>query len=115
MSASVHDLALIRDKITELKNESWPRVQVKGGGGDGNGEGMEPRIARIEAFLDVIRNEVVALRSDGRDARDRLIRLEERVAHLPSKGFIFSIAMAIVGGLTAIIVLQEKLRLILGI
>lgn len=115
MSASVHDLAAIRDRITELQKEPLPRQPLKGGGGNGTNDGMEARVAKIEAFLDVIRNEVAALRGDGRDMRDRLIRLEERVAHLPSKGFIFTTAVAIVSGLTAIIVLQEKLRHLLGL
>ena len=114
MSASVHDLAAIRDRIAELQKEPLPRA-LKGGGGNGTNDGMEARVAKIEAFLDVIRNEVAALRGDGRDVRDRLIRLEERVAHLPSKGFIFTTAVAIVGGLSAIIVLQEKLRHLIGL
>lgn len=115
MSASVHNLAAIRDRIAELQKEPLRRQPLKGGSGNGTNDGMEARVAKIEAFLEVIRNEVVALRGDGRDVRDRLIRLEERVAHLPSKGFIFTTAMAIVGGLTAIIVLQDKLRHLLGL
>lgn len=115
MSATIHDLAAIRDRIAELQKEPLLRQSLKGGGGNGTIGGMEARVAKIEAFMDVIRTEVAALRSDGRDLRDRLIRLEERVAHLPSKGFIFSTAVAIVTGLTAIIVLQEKLRHLLGL
>lgn len=71
---------------------------------------MEVRLARLEAFTEVIRAEVTGLRSDSREVRDRLIRLEEKVAHLPSKGFIFTTAIAIVMGLTAAITFQEKLR-----
>ena len=114
MSAIVHDLAAIRDRIAELQKEPLPRA-LKGGGGNGTSDGMEARVAKIEAFLETIRSEVAALRTNGRDVRDRLIRLEERVAHLPSKGFIFTTAIAIVGGLTAIIVLQEKVRHWLGL
>lgn len=76
---------------------------------------MEARVGKIEAFMETIRSEVATLRTDGRDVRDRLIRLEERVAHLPSKGFLFTTAVAIIGGLTAVIVLQEKVRHLLGL
>lgn len=76
---------------------------------------MEARVAKIEVFMETIRSEVTTLRTDGRDVRDRLIRLEERVAHLPSKGFLFTTAVAIIGGLTAVIVLREKVRHLLGL
>ena len=58
---------------------------------------MEPRIARLEASLAHIERDVGELkldvrefRADMRDVRERLVRLEEKVTHLPGKGFIVS-------------------------
>ncbi len=44
-----------------------------------------------------------------------LARLEERVAHLPGKGFIVSALMTTIGLMTAVIVLADKIKVLVGV
>ena len=83
---------------------------------------MEARIARLEVDVDYIKRDVAELKIDVRSLRDGLARLdvtvaklEERVSHLPGKGFIVSASVTIVGLLTAIIVLGDKIKALVGL
>lgn len=61
-------------------------------------------IERLPTHLERAQIDIAELRSDTRDVRERLIRLEERVSHLPDKGFIVTavlIGLSVVGGLIA--------------
>jgi len=67
-------------------------------------DGMEAHVAKIEASMDHMQRDVADFKSDMRDVRDRLARVEERVSHLPSKGFIVAVvitAFTLIGLLTA--------------
>ena len=62
-------------------------------------------IAKLQSASEYTNRDVSELRTDVRDVRDRLTRLEERVAHLPGKGFIIVVvttALVIMGGLITI-------------
>lgn len=83
--------------------EEMSRYHGRGGGG--NDGGMEPRIARLEALAERSGNDLSEIRQDMRDSRDRLIRLEEKVSHLPTKTSIFIAASAIVGAAGTIMAL----------
>lgn len=83
------------------------------GGGDSSG-GME-RVAKLETLMDVVRTDIAGLKTDVRDVRDRLIRLEERVNHLPSKGFIVTATSATLALIGAIVLFQSKLQTLLGL
>ena len=79
-------------------------------GGDGTSGGMEGRVAKLEALTDVVRADVASLKVDTRDVRERLVRLEERVSHLPTKGFIITTTTTIFALLTGIVLFQGKLQ-----
>ena len=61
---------------------------------------------KLQSDAEYIKRDVAELRADSRDVRDRLARLEERVAHLPGKVFIIIVvvttALVITGGLITI-------------
>ena len=62
-------------------------------------------VVKLQSDVEYIKRDVVELRADSRDVRDRLARLEERVTHLPGKGFIIVVvttALVITGGLITI-------------
>ena len=62
-------------------------------------------IAKLQSDAEYIKRDVSELRTDVCDVRDRLARLEERVLHLPGKGFIVVVvttALVIIGGLVTI-------------
>ena len=68
-------------------------------------EAVLVEIAKLQSASEYTNRDVSELRTDVRDVRDRLTRLEERVAHLPGKGFIIVVvttALVIMGGLITI-------------
>ena len=72
-------------------------------------------IAKLQSASEYTNRDVAELRLDVRDVRDRLARLEERVAHLPGKGFIIVVVtttLLIMGGL---ITIAPKLQALLQI
>ena len=83
---------------------------------------MEPRIARLEASVDHIERDIAELkldvrefRSDMRDVRERQIRLEEKVAHLPGKGFIVTSLLLSLGVITALLAFQGQIQKYAGL
>jgi hypothetical protein len=62
-------------------------------------------IAKLQSDAEYTKRDLGEFRADMRDVRDRMARLEVRVDHLPSKGFIVGavvIALTIISGLLAI-------------
>lgn len=62
-------------------------------------------IAKLQSDREHDRSDLNELRSDMREMRDRMARLEVRVDHLPSKGFIVGVvvtALVIGGGLLTV-------------
>ena len=115
---------LVKDIEAEharLRDEQSGTRNLKGSGGDGTSGSMEARVARLEADVDYIKRDVVDIKADVRLMRNDMAglkvdvaRLDERIKVLPSKGFIVSAAVTIIGLLTAIIVLAEKIRVVVG-
>ncbi|KPF77506.1 hypothetical protein IP88_05990 [alpha proteobacterium AAP81b] len=94
---------------------------MKSGGGDGTSGDMEVRVARLESDVEYIKRDVGDLKLDMRVVRSDVsglkvdvARLDERVKALPSKGFIVTASVTIVGVLTAVIALADKVRALLG-
>ncbi|MEQ3672379.1 hypothetical protein [Pseudophaeobacter sp.] len=97
------------DNISDMSGKNRSRdemladlASLPGGSGGGNSGGMEPRVAKLEASVEHIAADVVAMRSDVANARERLAALEVKVDHLPTKGFIVTVvaaALAVVAGL----------------
>jgi hypothetical protein len=66
---------------------------------------LQIAIAILQTAGEYTKRELVELRTDVRDLRDRLSKLEVRVDHLPSKSFIVvvvTIALTIIGGLLSV-------------
>ena len=90
-----------------------PRA-LKAGRGDGTSNNMEARVARLEAHVEILRADSTATRADVSGIRVSLATLEERVAHLPSKGFVVTAAAGIVALLSSFILFGEKLKALIG-
>jgi hypothetical protein len=83
---------------------------------------MEPRVAVLEAHVGHIKEDVSSIkaasertRSELTEARLQLGRLEERVSHLPSKGFIVMAVVVVLGVLGALIIFQQQIQRVLGL
>ena len=107
---------------TEPLGDEAPMTPLSFGGGGGTFDGMEARVAKLEASVSHIERDIGEARSDIKninglmsDARERLARLEERVAHLPSKGFIVTCTTVTLAIMIAAATLAPKLQALIGI
>lgn len=57
-----------------------------------------------------VRADIREVRTDMRDVRDRLTKLEVRVDHLPTKGFIVTSVVVTLGVMTAPITFQDRIQ-----
>jgi hypothetical protein len=73
------------------------------------------RIAKLETLMDVVRSDLGALKSDMRDMRERMVRLEERVSHLPTKGWAVGALVTMLGLVGTLVTLAPKLQAFFGI
>jgi hypothetical protein len=88
---------------------------LKTGGGGGTSDGMDARVARLEAHVEVLRADVADMRVGLATLTERVAILTERVAHLPGKGFVISSTTTAVALLSGMIVFGEKLKALVGI
>jgi hypothetical protein len=111
MSDIVQDITG-RDRSLEQMAEDVHQMARRSS--SGGGDGMEPRIARLEAHTDHLLKGTEELKADMRNVRDRLAAIEVRVDHLPSKGFIVTVVLAALAVIGAMIGFQESLQSLLG-
>lgn len=88
--------------------------RLKGGGGDGTSGDMETRVARLESDMEHVKRSLTSL--DGRvgnvqkdvgEIRVHLATVQNEMKHLPSKGYIFGVALSMLaaaGGIMAAVV-----------
>jgi hypothetical protein len=98
-----------------------PTSGLKGGGGGGTFDGMEPRIAALEVHVENLKTSVADLKAsveagrvDVGTVKVNLATLTERVANLPSKGFIISVVLGILTVITALIAFQRQIQDLVG-
>lgn len=84
------------------------------GGGDGGNNGGMDRIDLLEKRFDKLEGKFDGLQKDVVDLRVSVATLAERVAHLPSKGFIVASTVSALTFLTAVMLFREKILVLLG-
>ena len=84
------------------------------GGGGGTYDGMESRIARLEASTAHMERDVGELRFDMKSVLERLTRLEERVGHLPGKGYIDARIIVLLAAVAALVTFQQQIQSFVG-
>ena len=98
--------------VRRLKEENDKLVKenhsLKQGGGGGTSGGMDARVTRLEARVDKVIDDISGVRVG-------LATLTERVAHLPSKGFIVSSLTTGVAVLGGIVLMADRLKTLLGL
>jgi predicted nuclease with TOPRIM domain len=86
----------VRQRLDELSSSP-------AGGGGGSSGGMDGRIDRLEGRLDKVDDRL-------RGVEVQLATLNERVAHLPSKGFIVAALVASMSLVTSMILFQDQVK-----
>lgn len=82
---------------------------LKKGGGGGNSGDMETRLTRMEVTVEHIDRNVSRMTPDLANVRERMATLEERVAHLPGKGFIVGVTTASLMLIAALIAFSDQI------
>lgn len=90
-----------------------PRA-LKASGGGGTSDGMDGRVARLEAHVETLRSDVADLRAAVAALSEKVAVLTERVAHLPSKGFVVTSNMTAMALFAGVMLFGEKLKTLIG-
>ena len=97
---------------------SAPFTATSGGGGDG----MEPRIARLEADVSYIKTRLDEATSSIRSTGDKVANLNtelavltERSSRFATKSYSVVTAAAIIGALSGLFLFADRLKVVLGI
>ena len=95
---------------------------MSGGSGGDTYDPMEVRVAQLEAHVGHIRGDVTEIKAGIKDlgVSTSALKVEgatltERVAHLPSKGFIVSSVLAALAVATALVLFQGNLQRMVGL
>lgn len=100
-----------------LGQERPSREPLQPPSGGGTYDGMEARVARLESDVEHIKSDIGEMKQSLRTVQDGVselriafARIDERVAHLPSKGFIVGCVLTTLAFLAAITVFQDNIR-----
>jgi hypothetical protein len=80
----------------------------------GNAGLFEPRLARLENDIEYVKRDVGELRTDMRDVRDRVMKIETDIDHLPTKAFVFGAFGVVTAFLTTITLFQSQIQHVIG-
>ena len=106
---SYNGLTLVQGGMERLGSPTHA-PSLSGGGGDGTSEGMEARVAVLETHVEIMRRDVADLKVGVGEVKVQLATLTERVAHLPSKGFVVTATMAIFAAIAAFSSFQQQIQ-----
>lgn len=70
---------------------------------------MEARLTRLEVTVENIDRNVARMAPDLANVRERMATLEERVAHLPGKGFIVVALLTTLTVIAALIAFSDQI------
>src|SRR5262249_55705942 len=74
----------------------------------------ESRLTALEVQVEHISHDVCSLKGDTKDVRERAIRIEERVSHLPSFLQMVSMLAALLALIAALTLYQDNLKRAFG-
>lgn len=97
-------------EMKRLREEQRGEGDLSGGGGGGTSNGMEPRIAKLEAQMESVRADLGRLSPVPVD----VATIKENLRHLPTKGFVVTTTTTAIGLLTAVIIFADKIRTVIA-
>lgn len=96
-----------QEKIKRLEAQLADlRAPLRGGGGGGTFDGMDTRVAVLEAHMEHVREDLTQLKGVVGQIKTDVTTLKGTVSTLPSKGFVVTAVLTALGVLTALLTLQ---------
>lgn len=95
-------------------DDSTPQALHSGGGG-GTSDGMEGRVASLEAHMEHVRADVGTLKTDVGAIKTDIAVMKEQIKNLPTKAFIIVSVLGIGSLLTGITVFQTQIKALFGL
>lgn len=105
----------VQDLFDSLEKQAEVMERLKMRGGGGTSGGMDGWQTSVEKRLDGLTSSLVGLDGRLRAVEIGLATLNERVAHLPGKGFIVTSSLGVVTFMTAALVFADKIKGIVGL
>lgn len=109
--ASIHRLADYQQKPSVSAAPS----DLKSGSGGGTSGGMDGWQTSVEARLGEIKTDIRDMRAGIGSLNANTATLTERIAHLPSKGFVVTTTLIVLTAVTALIAFQGQIQAFLKI
>ena len=95
--------------LADVNNILQKELQELKHGGDGTSGGMEARVAKLEADVGHLVKQVDKIDARTEQMPSKLATLEERMAHLPSKGFIVGVVITAMTAMVALLTILSKI------
>jgi hypothetical protein len=112
----------LRPSEERIGDTKPPGPPLPPSGGGGTFDGMEARVAVLEAGVGHIKDDIKeaketlkSLQSDLTEVRVSAATVTENVRHLPSKGFIVTALLTTLAAATAVIVFQGNIQRFVGV
>ena len=102
---SFNRIHAVEREVAELREQ----ITARSGGGGGEGGHVDHRISRLETQTDRLGDKVERQGERIGGVEIQLATLTERVAHLPSKGFILSALATSVGVVSGLAIIAQRL------
>jgi hypothetical protein len=120
MVTMADDLPDYRSNVVSISSLAAGSVGRSSHGG-GN-DGMEPRIARLEADMDHVKRRLDELAGRVSSLNDKVSSvgidvavIKEKMTHVPSKTYAIATSIAMVAALAALILFADRLKMALGL
>lgn len=105
----------VDELIKRLQSLQPPPPILPPAGGGGTSDDMEGRVAKLEAHMEVVRADMGAVKKDVGDIRVNVATLMERIAHLPSKGFVVTATSTTIALLAAVSIFGDRIKALFGL
>ena len=100
----------------EIAND-FENAPLKGGAGGGTYDGMEARVAALEAHMQHVRDDITGIRATAKQAADDIVTIKvdiatmkTTVANLPTKGWGVTALSLSLGVIIALVTLAPKIQ-----
>ncbi len=79
-------------------------------GGGGGSSGLDIRVAVLETHVESLRKEMADVKAGLEQVKIQLATLTERMAHLPSKSYTVTVALAVMAVVAAFTTFQQQIQ-----